>query len=60
MYYRHAHNSNFYQLDLQTLTVSLVCDFPSVGGSQNNIGDIAYNPADGLFYGTRDDSDILV
>ena len=60
MYYRHGPSSDFYQLDLPTLTASLVCNFSDIGGQQDNIGDIAYNPIDGYFYGTRDNSNILV
>ncbi len=60
MYVRDYRNSDIYDIDLNTLTASLVCNFPSWDGQIDNIGDIVYNPQDGQFYGTRDSSNIII
>ena len=58
--YRGVNSADFYELDLDNLTVTEICEFATIASPQNNIGDIAYNPADGHYYGTRDDTSILV
>mgnify|MGYP003877703987 CR=1 FL=1 len=58
--YRNATDSDIYTLDWATMMVSKTCDFPSTGDDTDNIGDLAFNPINGLLYGTRDNSDIIV
>jgi hypothetical protein len=57
--FRDTRSQDFYLLDLPTLTVSRMCDFTAPSGLSSNIGDFAYNQANGLYYGTRDNSNIL-
>ncbi len=58
--YRGANSADFYELNMNTLSVNKICNYPTVNGSANNIGDIAYNPQNGFFYGTRDNTNTLV
>ena len=60
MYYRGAFGSDIYELNLNNLTATLVCDYPSWPEQTNNIGDLAYNPINGYFYGTRDSTSSLL
>jgi len=57
--YRNVTDADYYELDLTTLAVVEICDFSTVSGSANNIGDFALNPVDGNLYGTRDNTNIL-
>ncbi|MEO1258229.1 MAG: DNRLRE domain-containing protein [Bacteroidota bacterium] len=60
IYYRHPWDSDIFRLNLSNLTVSLVCDHPTWPEQTHNVGDLALNPADGKFYGTRDSTSILM
>ena len=57
--YRSPSNADYYELDMTTMTVTEVCDMPTWSNSANNIGDFAFNPLDGRYYGTRDNTNIL-
>jgi uncharacterized repeat protein (TIGR01451 family) len=58
--YRNASDADFYELNISTMSVTKICDFPTLSGPENNIGDIALNPINGKFYGTRDNTSTLV
>jgi hypothetical protein len=50
---RNIANEGVYQIDLNTFDATLVLDYDD---ASYDFGGFAYNPADGLFYGTSDDS----
>ena len=60
IYYRHPWDSDIFLLDMSTLTVSLLCDHPTWTAQTRNVGDLALNPLDGKYYGTRDSTSVLI
>ena len=60
MYIRDSHSSDIYRLNIDSVSATLACSFPSYPDIRSNVGDIAYNPIDNKFYGTRDSSNILL
>ena len=58
--YRGTLNSTIYELNLNTLVATEICDFPDVPANENAIGDFAYNHLHDKFYGVRTGSNELI
>ena len=56
---REPWSAKFYNVDLNTLVATEVCDFSGETDTRN-VGDFDYNPVDGFYYGTLHDTDSLL
>ncbi len=63
VYVRDHVHSDIYRLDISNMSqlqATLHCNFPNMSGGLSNVPDLAYNPTDNKYYGTRNNSNQLV